>query len=60
MAIEAAGKAYCRYSNYKVGAALMVEGTDEIFIGANIENASYPIGICAEMTALAGAVVKGF
>jgi cytidine deaminase len=47
--------AYEPYSKFKVGAAvLMCDGT--IFTGFNIENASYPAGICAERTALGAAI----
>ncbi len=57
-AIEVAQKAYAPYSNYHVGAALYAEdGT--IFTGCNVENASYPITICAERTALVKAVSEG-
>ena len=50
-AIEAARKAYAPYSHFSVGAALRLEdGT--IITGSNQENASYPLGICAERNAL--------
>lgn len=46
------------YSKFKVGAALLCDdGT--MFTGCNIENASYPVGICAEITAIAKAVSEG-
>ncbi|NLL63931.1 MAG: cytidine deaminase [Ruminococcaceae bacterium] len=49
---------YAPYSNFKVGAALLCEnGT--IFTGCNIENASYPAGICAERVALSKAISEG-
>lgn len=48
---EAAEKAYAPYSNFLVGAALLLEdGT--IIVGNNQENAAYPSGLCAERTAL--------
>lgn len=50
-AIEAAQKAYAPYSDFRVGAAVWLEN-DEILIGNNQENASYPVGICAERTLL--------
>ncbi len=61
-AIEAQTKSYSPYSNYKVGAALLAEDDkgELIFPGCNVENASYPCGICAERTALAQAVSNGF
>lgn len=48
---EARKKAYAPYSNFQVGAALLLEN-DEIVIGSNQENASYPSGLCAERTAI--------
>ncbi|NWF67882.1 MAG: cytidine deaminase [Chloroflexi bacterium] len=57
-AITASQHAYIRYSNYRVGAALRaVNGL--IYHGCNIENASYPVTICAERVALAKAVSDG-
>jgi homotetrameric cytidine deaminase len=55
---EARVHAYARYSNFTVGAA--VETTDgRRFTGANIENASYGLAICAERTAVFAAVLAG-
>ncbi len=55
---QAAKMAYCPYSNFPVGAAvLMADG--EIFTGCNIENASYGLTICAERVALFKAVSEG-
>jgi cytidine deaminase len=48
---EAAHKAYARYSNYKVGAAALLEN-GEIITGNNQENAAYPSGLCAERVAI--------
>jgi cytidine deaminase len=48
---EAAQNAYAPYSKFKVGAAVRLE-TGIIIRGANVENAAFPSGICAERTAL--------
>jgi cytidine deaminase len=48
---EASKKAYAPYSNFKVGAALLV-GKDLVITGNNQENAAYPSGLCAERVAL--------
>jgi cytidine deaminase len=51
-------KAYAPYSKFVVGAAL--RGTDgSLHLGCNVENATYPAGICAERTALSRAVADG-
>ncbi|KAL8761643.1 MAG: hypothetical protein Q9184_002257 [Pyrenodesmia sp. 2 TL-2023] len=54
-AVNAKGKAYCPYSNFRVGAAFLAPN-GAIIVGANIENASYPVGTCAERVALGKAV----
>ncbi|MDI1491333.1 MAG: hypothetical protein OHK93_002542 [Ramalina farinacea] len=52
-------KAYCPYSHFRVGAAVLTtSGT--IIQGCNVENASYPVGMCAERCCLGKAVVEGF
>ncbi len=57
-ASSASSKAYCPYSRYRVGAALLTpDGT--IFRGCNVENASYGLTLCAERVALALAVAAG-
>ncbi|WP_339635186.1 cytidine deaminase [Bizionia echini] len=50
-ATEARSKAYAPYSNFSVGAALLLDN-GEIITGNNQENASYPSGLCAERTAI--------
>jgi homotetrameric cytidine deaminase len=57
MAREAAGRAYAPYSNFAVGAAVRTDDGRR-FAGANVENAAYPQGQCAEASAL-GAMVAG-
>lgn len=50
-AITARNKAYAPYSNFHVGAALLLDN-GEVVTGSNQENASYPSGLCAERTAI--------
>ena len=50
-AFEARNDAYAPYSNFKVGAAILLEN-EEVVLGSNQENASYPSGLCAERTAI--------
>ena len=57
-ACAARENAYAPYSNYKVGAAILVEN-GRIFSGANVENVSYGLSICAERTAVFKAVSEG-
>ena len=49
---EASQNAYCKYSGFAVGAALLTE-SGQIFTGCNVENGSFPVGICAERVKLA-------
>lgn len=51
-------RAYCPYSNFPVGAALLCRD-GSVFTGCNIENAAYGSTICAERTALVKAVSEG-
>ena len=57
-AVAIAERAYAPYSNFHVGAAVRARD-GRIFEGVNVENASYPLGICAERAAVARAVGEG-
>jgi cytidine deaminase len=53
-----AARAYAPYSNFNVGAAARARD-GRVFEGVNVENAAYPLGICAERSALARAAGEG-
>ena len=57
-ALEARQNAYCPYSHYMVGAAVLGED-GKIYRGCNIENVSYGATVCAERTALLTMVAAG-
>lgn len=57
-AVAAAGSAYAPYSRFRVGAAVRARD-GRVFAGVNVENAAYPLGICAEPAAFARAVADG-
>mgnify|MGYP002515590261 CR=1 FL=1 len=57
-AIEARKLAYTPYSHFNVGAAILCKD-GEVFLGANIENSSYPLCMCAERNAIYNAYLHG-
>ena len=57
-AVAAIDRAYAPYSRFHVGAALLDE-RGRVHAAGNIENASYPVGMCAERAALAVAISSG-
>ena len=58
LAEQAAQNAYCKYSGFRVGAALLT-GDGRVYTGCNIENGSYSLTVCAERTAIFKAVSEG-
>ena len=57
-ALEVRQYAYAPYSNYAVGAALLTESGD-VYHGVNVENASYPLSMCAERNAVFKSISHG-
>ena len=58
-ALAISERAYAPYSNYLVGAAVRTRD-GRVFEGVNVENAAYPLGVCAERSALVQAVSAGY
>jgi cytidine deaminase len=56
-AVEAAGYAHAPYSEFHVGAAVL--GARAMYRGANVENASFGLSLCAERSALSAAIASG-
>jgi cytidine deaminase len=57
-AVAVSERAYAPYSEYRVGAVVRARD-GRLFEGVNVENAAYPLGICAEKTAISRAVTDG-
>jgi cytidine deaminase len=58
-AVAVAERAYAPYSRFHVGAAVLARD-GRVLEGVNVENAAYPLGVCAEKTALARAIAEGY
>lgn len=56
---SAAAMAYAPYSGYQVGSALSCGEDARLFLGCNVENASYGVSLCAERVAVANAISAG-
>jgi cytidine deaminase len=58
-AVQISERAYAPYSNFLVGAVLRARD-GKLFEGVNVENAAYPLGVCAEKSAYVAAVTAGY
>lgn len=58
LAIDAMKNAYAPYSNFQVGSAIR-SSNKKLYSGANVENAAYPLGCCAEASAISAMVRDG-
>ena len=56
---QVAARAYAPYSHYLVGAVVRTRD-GRLFEGVNVENAAYPLGVCAEKSAIVAAVAAGY
>jgi cytidine deaminase len=57
-AVDIAARAYAPYSRFLVGAAARARD-GAVYLGVNVENSAYPLGVCAEKSALTAAVTAG-
>lgn len=57
-ALAIRGNAFAPYSGFRVGAAVL-DDTGQVYVGCNVENASYPLGNCAETAAIAAMIAGG-
>ena len=58
LAIQARDNSYCKYSGFAVGAALLAK-SGKVYLGCNVENASFSPTCCAERTAFFAAIAAG-
>ena len=59
LADAASARAYSPYSNFNVGCVVLARD-GRLIEGVNVENAAYPLGVCAERTAFSRAVAEGY